>query len=108
MISKFISSLLGEYGIALSWNFPFSIYYWKSNSNKSISLKRKSSSSSIESYEDEDEDEDENGNKLIVQIESLTKYFPQTNRIVVNNLSFNLYENQITALLGQNGAGNVN
>jgi len=47
----------------------------------------------------------ENENNIIVEIKSLIKYFPQTNRTVVNNVSFNLYENQITALLGHNGAG---
>jgi ABC-type sugar transport system ATPase subunit len=57
------------------------------------------SDESLESLSSEDED------KRIVQIKSLIKYFPQTNRTVVNNVSFNLYENQITALLGHNGAG---
>lgn len=46
-----------------------------------------------------------NSNTIIVQVESLNKYFSETNKIVINNISFNLYENQITSLLGHNGAG---
>jgi ABC-type sugar transport system ATPase subunit len=59
------------------------------------------SDESFKSLSNEDEDE----NNRIVQIKSLIKYFPQTNRTVVNNVSFDLYENEITALLGHNGAG---
>ncbi|CAF1436607.1 unnamed protein product, partial [Rotaria sordida] len=94
----------GQYGIGLSWNFPFSIQYWKSIRNKSILFDRKISDESLKSLPDEYED---NENPIIVQVESLMKYFPQTNRTVVKNISFNLYENQITALLGHNGAANI-
>ncbi len=51
------------------------------------------------------ENENENENNLIVEIKYLFKYFSETNRTVVNNVSFNLYENEITALVGHNGAG---
>jgi hypothetical protein len=95
-----VNLFLGEYGIGLSWSFPFSFDYWKSNENKKILFQRKTSEESFESLEiGEDEKE------IIVKIKSLIKYFPQTNRNVVDNVSFDLYENEITALLGHNGAG---
>ncbi|CAF4478052.1 unnamed protein product [Rotaria sp. Silwood2] len=92
----------GKYGIGLSWNFPFSIEYWKSFKKQSILLNRKMSDDTLESISDEFQD---NNSDLIVQVESIRKYFPQTNRTVINNISFYLYRNQITALLGHNGAG---
>ena len=39
-----------------------------------------------------------------VQIKGLTKDF-HTGKLAVNNLTLNMYQNQITALLGHNGAG---
>ena len=79
----------------MKWNFPFEVEYWKSKKNLF------SRTNSCRSSSDEDKDKDE----LIVEIRSLVKYFPSTNRFGVNNVSFDLYENEITALLGHNGAG---
>jgi len=59
------------------------------------------SNESLNSLSNEDEDE----NEIIVKIKSLFKYFPETNINVLNNVSFDLYENEISALLGHNGAG---
>jgi len=42
-------------------------------------------------------------NKAGIRIANLTKTFGQ--RHAVNNLNLNMFENQITALLGHNGAG---
>ncbi|CAF3674920.1 unnamed protein product [Rotaria socialis] len=90
-------SIIGEYGIGLTWKYPFSLNYWKS-----ILLNKIISDQSLESLSEQSE---YNQSKIIVQVESLTKYFPQTNRTIINNISFNLYQNQIAALLGHNGAG---
>ncbi|CAF3027423.1 unnamed protein product, partial [Rotaria sp. Silwood2] len=87
-----------QYGIGLSWNFPFSIEYWKS---VKIEFNRKMSDDSLDSQSD---DFQYNDNSLIVQVESIRKYFTQTKRTVINNISFNLYRNQITAIIGHNGA----
>ncbi|CAF3530966.1 unnamed protein product, partial [Rotaria sp. Silwood2] len=81
-----------------SWNFPFSIEYWKS---VKIEFNRKMSDDSLDSQSD---DFQYNDNSLIVQVESIRKYFTQTKRTVINNISFNLYRNQITAIIGHNGA----
>ena len=40
-----------------------------------------------------------------LEIKNITKKYDNESKFVLNNLSFNLYENEIFALLGQNGAG---
>lgn len=92
---KFV--ILGEYGIGLPWTFPFSMQYWKSSLKKPNSLRKTSSEDSLNSNLDDD--------SIIVKIEALCKFFPQANRMAVDNVHFNLYENQITGILGHNGAG---
>lgn len=92
----------GPFGIGLSWKFPFTKEYWKSFRKTSFLFERKSSNdkSSFESLSTE-----LNSNSIIVQVKSIEKYFPQTNHYALYDISFNLYENQITALIGHNGAG---
>ncbi|CAF3658697.1 unnamed protein product [Adineta steineri] len=109
-ILQFITfTISGQYGIPSSWNFPFSIQYWIQHFNlNQMNLFQKkysdetfrSSSSSSSSSKDKFHE-----NNLIVEIDSLYKSFGETNQFVLNNIHFNLYENQITTLLGHNGAG---
>jgi ABC-type branched-subunit amino acid transport system ATPase component len=89
--------LLGEYGIALDWNFLFKRDYWRSEtmddhrhsfSNRTASLTRRNSL----------------GTPPIVRVNRLVKKFGP-DKIAVNGVSFDLYENQITSLLGPNGSG---
>ncbi len=86
----------GEYGIPLNWNFLFKRDYWRSEkidnhthsfSNPSGSISRRNSI-----------------NTPIVHVNHLVKKFGP-DKIAVNNVSFDLYENQITSLLGPNGSG---
>ncbi|PRD32326.1 UNVERIFIED_CONTAM: ATP-binding cassette sub-family A member 2 [Trichonephila clavipes] len=48
---------------------------------------------------------DPSGLPLGVCIENLVKEYKSGNKVAVNKLSLNLYENQITSFLGHNGAG---
>ena len=43
----------------------------------------------------------------MVRVRSLVKFFAESNRTVVKNLSFDLYRDEITGLLGHNGAGSI-
>ncbi|CAM4906302.1 unnamed protein product [Rotaria socialis] len=86
----------GEYGVPVGWNFLFKRDYWRSEATvdqaDSCSTRRKSvaSRNSI--------------GKPIVHVNHLVKKFGH-DKIAVNDVSFNLYENQITSLLGPNGSG---
>ena len=90
----------GEYGIPLAWNFLFKRDYWRStsrvngyenplgvDSKTATALSRTNSTGSP-----------------IVHVEHLVKKFGP-DKIAVNDVSFDLYENQITSLLGPNGSG---
>ena len=82
----------GEYGVALEWNFVFKRDYWRSqkivheNDSNEMNIRRDSI------------------NKPIVHVNHLVKRFG-LDKIAVNDVSFDLHENQITSLLGPNGSG---
>ena len=106
----------GEYGVPLPWYFPFTKNYWFPSKNHN------------DGGDDENDDDDvvivrsksiENGNidtdtieayprnlKVGISIRNLCKTYDNGKTYSVRNLSFNVFENQITALLGHNGAGN--
>ncbi|CAF1197235.1 unnamed protein product, partial [Adineta steineri] len=88
--------VVGEYGISLDWNFLFKQNYWRlkkvnhtieSFPDRALSLKRTHSNI-----------------RPIVHVNHLVKKFG-LDKIAVNDVSFDLYENQITSLLGPNGSG---
>ncbi|CAF4092876.1 unnamed protein product, partial [Adineta steineri] len=86
----------GEFGIPLDWNFLFKQDYWRSEKvthtaevfrDRAVPLKVTHSNSTP-----------------IVHVDHLVKQFGP-DKIAVNDVSFDLYENQITSLLGPNGSG---
>jgi ABC-type multidrug transport system ATPase subunit len=82
----------GEYGIPLDWNFLFKRDYWREEKVQSVSNHRSSFSR-------------RNSTGIpIVHVNNLVKKFGP-DKTAVNNVSFVLYENQITSLLGPNGSG---
>ncbi|CAF2516694.1 unnamed protein product [Rotaria sp. Silwood2] len=93
----------GQYGIPLDWNFLFKKDYWRRETTKNqiyafdnhaatlsrpvASLARTNSIGAP-----------------VVHVDRLVKKFGP-DKIAVNEVSFDLYENQITSLLGPNGSG---
>ena len=88
--------------------------YKKNNDNNSerIFLKRKqnkdklneSVNSDLEYFESEKRYEEYQNNKDLIQIMNICKTF-EDGKVALNNVSFNLYRNEIFSLLGHNGAG---
>ena len=82
----------GEYGVPLDWNFLFKRDYWRSEKVNplperiEVTPRRHSLS------------------KPIVHVDHLVKKFGP-DKLAVDDVSFDLYENQITSLLGPNGSG---
>lgn len=90
----------GDYGVAEKWNFPFTKKFWFNipdyvgtydiNSNRTHQINA--------NYEDEPRNKHAG-----IRVINLTKIFDS--KVAVKDLNLNLYENEITALLGHNGAG---
>jgi len=103
-VAYYFDNLLpGDHGIAKPWYFLFS----SKRKQKSETNEMNSSNSTSNNCYFEDESnysEKEIGIKII----NLSKLFKQLNgtfKQAVKNLSLNIYEEQITVLLGHNGAG---
>ncbi|XP_063082713.1 phospholipid-transporting ATPase ABCA3-like [Cavia porcellus] len=93
----------GKYGVPKPWNFFMRHSYW-SGKKHSIKGETIQYETTIQSQYFEDEPTD-----LVagIQIKHLHKVFKKNNttKVAVKDLSLNLYEGQITVLLGHNGAG---
>lgn len=108
-VTLYVESVLpGGYGVAKPWYFVFTKDFWKSFNNYQ---QFNDNLNEIESYEFDEANtnktnfESEPKNKSIgIEIRNLTKKF-SNDKAAVNNLSLNIYNDQITCLLGQNGAG---
>nr|QNH67859.1 ATP-binding cassette transporter subfamily A member 3 X2 [Brachionus rotundiformis] len=129
MLTYYFDSILpGDHGIAKPWNFPFLKLY-------SFFEKKFTSSESYHSFLDDNQSnknvtkirdvkfeingdnhfmpvfiEDEtvySNRKIGIKIDKISKNFRQLGTIkqAVNDLSLNIYEGQISVLLGHNGAG---
>jgi hypothetical protein len=102
-ISWYIERIFpGEYGAPLPFYFPFMKSYWFKNNDTVQDVSPKTPKNIIGF-------EREPNLNVTVSIQSLSKKFRIgfKDKTVVNNLSINFFENQITGLLGHNGAGKV-
>ena len=100
----------GNHGIAKPWHFPFSYFLPKRFSQVESDMKLKNLSSSANESDKNIFIEDEANYKsknVGIKIQNITKTFKQLGKVkmAVNNLSLNIYEEQISVLLGHNGAG---
>ncbi|XP_030381665.1 ATP-binding cassette sub-family A member 3-like [Scaptodrosophila lebanonensis] len=97
----------GNIGISRKWNFPFTRKFWCPrrepgddkngdwDEEKGVDVRRESIEQNFEAGP--------KGKTIIVQAQHLTKSFHGIK--VVKNFSLNLYEDELTVLLGHNGAG---
>ncbi|XP_060560202.1 phospholipid-transporting ATPase ABCA1-like [Ruditapes philippinarum] len=94
----------GQYGIPKPFYFPFTKSYWCGSSDN---FDRADRSANMElNGQDADKMEAEpKGKRVGVAIRNLKKKYSSANRMAVDGLSLNFYEDQITSFLGHNGAG---
>nr|XP_018668972.1 ATP-binding cassette sub-family A member 3-like isoform X3 [Ciona intestinalis] len=105
----------GEYGIPKPWYFPFMKSYWfgvtttgkynpvgtEVGEENEIFADNSINGNDKEYFEDEP-----NNLRKVVEIKGLRKVFKgNKEKVAVDNLNINMYEGQITVLLGHNGAG---
>jgi ABC-type lipoprotein export system ATPase subunit len=93
----------GQYGIAMNWNFVFKRDYWRSSKVRerthSITPKNSREIRQVQELSTVNPE-----GAAIVSVDHLVKKFGP-DKIAVNDVSFNLYSNQITSLLGPSGSG---
>jgi len=93
----------GEYGIPLDWNFLCKRDYWHedigNNHRHSLSNRSDSMTKSGTSFT-----KINSTGVPVVHVDHLVKKFGP-DKTAVDDVSFDLYENQITSLLGPNGSG---
>ncbi|KAI2474273.1 ATP binding cassette (ABC) transporter subfamily A member, partial [Diabrotica virgifera virgifera] len=99
LIALYIEALFpGEFGVPQPWYFPFTAQYWCGHPIYRGVEDFDNGAIQGEFFETEPENL-----KPGIQIRNLKKVFNQ--KVAVRNLSLNMYEDQITVLLGHNGAG---
>ncbi|XP_039090343.1 ATP-binding cassette sub-family A member 3-like [Hyaena hyaena] len=89
----------GLYGVPQPWYFFLMPSYWFGETK----IRRKQEMKSCEKTPSMHFEAEPTSLVAGIQIKNLYKEF--NNKVVVNNMSLNLYKGQITILLGQNGAG---
>lgn len=92
----------GEFGVPLPFYFPFMLSYWLSKKRvKAFDPVLQNPASKFGFEKDPD------NLRATVCIQNISKEFRNGFNVkrVVNNMSINFYENQITGFLGHNGAG---
>ncbi len=99
----------GEYGVKLPFYFLFLKSYWSKNNDNNKQKREDLNDVKVEKIQLNEENsnffEKEPTNlKATVKLKQLTKKFHVNfeERIKVNNLSLNFYENQVTGFLGIN------
>ncbi|KAK4312219.1 hypothetical protein Pmani_016341 [Petrolisthes manimaculis] len=91
----------GDFGVPQPWYFPFLASYWVGGQ-----AVKQDAATVIPPVQDSDFFEDDpKGLQAGVQVQGLTKVFPRGKKVAVNRLHLNMYDGQITVLLGHNGAG---
>ncbi|KAM9836585.1 phospholipid-transporting ATPase ABCA1 [Aulostomus maculatus] len=92
----------GQYGIPKPWYFPFTASYWCGTTSVTDSDPDRLKDSAIHN---EYLEKPPPNMKAGVSIRNLVKIYKTGNKLAVDGLSVDFYENQITSFLGHNGAG---
>ncbi|KAJ0177200.1 hypothetical protein K1T71_007209 [Dendrolimus kikuchii] len=100
LIALYLEQVLpGPYGTPRKWYFPFQKSYWfQSKTAHSLDMIPDSNIN-----DDLIKERDPTGHEIGVKMNKLTKIYGSNT--AVNNLTMNIYDDQITVLLGHNGAG---
>lgn len=102
-----------EFGVQLKPWFICTPTFWLGERQSSTDTRRSLDALSQADVEDDDSDDDaaiepvSAGLKSLISLRGLRKTFstPAGTKVAVHSLSLDCFENQITALLGHNGAG---
>ncbi|XP_034479231.1 ATP-binding cassette sub-family A member 2 [Drosophila innubila] len=94
----------GGFRAPKKWNFPFNRqFYCPSRQSEGNPNEDEQATSSFRNQNTLAFEEVDNGNAVIIDCQNLSKTFGP--KLAVRNFSLKLYENELTVLLGHNGAG---
>eukprot|EP00048_Salpingoeca_helianthica_P013325 m.199375 g.199375 ORF g.199375 m.199375 type:complete len:1762 (-) comp15490_c4_seq21:19-5304(-) len=96
----------GEYGVPRPWYFPFQPSYWCGSSAVTPTARDLDHANDTHLHPDVDPasfEPEPNGLRAGISVQGLHKVFDT--KVAVNRMWLNMYEGQVTALLGHNGAG---
>lgn len=103
LIALYVEKIFpGEFGVAERWWFPVSRSFWlgpRLKDGRHVSTDNTQSLQSPENFETEPKQK-----TIGVQVRGLRKIY-DNKKVAVHSMSLNMYEDQITVLLGHNGAG---
>lgn len=98
LIALYVEAVFpGEYGVPKPWYFLFTKSFWFGHSKNVNSIKN-------DILSDENFEKEPTSLQAGIKINSLKKVYANK-KVAVRNLNLNMYEGQITVLLGHNGAG---
>uniref|UniRef100_A0A8C6Y8P9 ATP-binding cassette sub-family A member 2 n=1 Tax=Naja naja TaxID=35670 RepID=A0A8C6Y8P9_NAJNA len=111
----------GMYGLPRPWYFPLQKSYWLENGRTEawdwswpcskrthLSITEEDQACAMENRRMEETrgiEEEPTHLPLVVCVDKLTKIYKTDQKVALNKLSLNLYENQVVSFLGHNGAG---
>ncbi|BFG01721.1 ATP-binding cassette sub-family A member 3 [Drosophila madeirensis] len=103
-ICLYVEQILpGSFGVPKPWNFPFTKEFW-CGEREYMGVEDMPANGGLDEHRDPNAFEREpEGKHIGVQMRHLKKKF--ANKMVVKGLSMNMFEDEITVLLGHNGAG---
>lgn len=93
----------GDFGIPQPWYFPIQRFFKSLEKKSNVYDESDASEADHPLCQPCDREEEPTNLKIGIEIKNLSKKFGS--KFAVKNLSLNLYEDQITVLLGHNGAG---
>nr|XP_022911287.1 ATP-binding cassette sub-family A member 3-like [Onthophagus taurus]XP_022911294.1 ATP-binding cassette sub-family A member 3-like [Onthophagus taurus] len=100
LIALYVESVFpGEFGVAQPWYYPFTASYWCGQRYVGVEDVGSDRIAETDIYESEPVNL-----KAGIKIKHLRKMY-SNKKVAVRDLSLNMFENQITVLLGHNGAG---
>lgn len=90
----------GYFGVPEKWNFPFTVGFWCGNPIEDVS---EDSIDDKSTYDLQNFESDPKNQHAGVVVRNLKKIYGE--KVVVNGTTINMFDGQITVLLGHNGAG---
>nr|CAD7207541.1 unnamed protein product [Timema douglasi] len=102
LVTWYVDAIMpGKYGLAQPWYFVFTCSFWRVGRVESLGVDAGDEHLNFESPPE--------GVKVGIEIKELRKVFYKfggmTKKVAVDGVTMNVYQGQITALLGHNGAG---